>query len=95
MSNATLYLFTVPEGKITYGFHLTFGRKVYFASKGYIITFYIGTPLNKSAVDDLKQSNVVPNISYSIKEWADLSEAVKNELKVCYEEKDKLTSYSG
>ncbi|MFZ2843093.1 hypothetical protein [Psychrobacter sp.] len=47
LSNATFYPFTVPESKITYGFHLTFGRKVYFASKGYTTEFYIGKPLSK------------------------------------------------
>ena len=39
---------------MTCHFHPSFGYEVYFATKGYIITFYIGTPLNKSAVDDLK-----------------------------------------
>lgn len=40
--------FTVLKGEITCSFHPTFGREVYFAPYG-----YIGTPLNKSAVDSL------------------------------------------
>ena len=32
---------------------------------------------------------------YSIKEDANFSETVKNELKVCYEQEDKRVNYSG
>lgn len=54
--------------------------------------FYIGTSLNKSAVDGLKQSNLTPNVPYSIKEGSDLNEAIQIGLKVCYEQEDKLAN---
>lgn len=53
------------------------------------------TPLNKSAVDGLKLSRLTANVPYNVKEGADLNEAVQIGLKVCYEQEDKLASYSG
>lgn len=80
------YPFTVAEGEISCGSHPTFGREVYFQPKGYTDESYIGTPLNKSAVDSLNQSNMSPNVPYVIKEGADLNEAIEIGLKVCDEQ---------
>ena len=87
----TPYPFTVPEGEISCGFHPAFGREVYFQPKGYTDESYIGTPLNKSAVDSLNQSNMSPNVPYSIKEGADFNEAIEIGLKVCDEQSDMLS----
>ncbi len=86
----TPYPFTVPEGEISCGSHPAFGREVYFEPKGYTDESYIGTPLNKSAVDSLNQANMSANVPYSIKENADLSDAIKAGLRVCDEFKDYL-----
>ncbi|WP_227672312.1 hypothetical protein [Psychrobacter urativorans] len=88
----TPYPFTVPEGEISCGFHPAFGREVHFEPKGYTDESYVGTPLNKSAVDALKQSNLTSNVSYGIKEGADLSEAIQIGLKVCDEQNDMLAN---
>lgn len=88
--HTTPYPFTVVEGEISCGSHPAFGREVYFEPKGYTDESYIGTPLNKSAVDSLNQSNMSPNVPYSIKEGADLSDAIQAGLRVCDEQKDIL-----
>lgn len=51
---------------------------------------YIGTPLNKAASDSLKQAGLEPNVPYSIKEGADLSEAIQIGLRVCDEQENYL-----
>ncbi len=86
------YPFTVPEGEITCGFHPDFGREVYFQPEGYTDESYISIPLNKSAVDSLKQSTMSPSVPYGVKEGADLNEAVKIGLKVCDEYEDRLAN---
>lgn len=87
---ATPYPFTVPYGEISCGSHPKFGREVYFEPKGFTDESYIGTPLNKSAVDALNQANMSPNVPYSVKEGADLSEVIKAGLRVCDEYQDRL-----
>ena len=86
--HTTPYPFTVPEGEISCGSHPAFGREVIFAPKGYTDESYVGTPLNKSAVERLKRSNLISNVPYSIKEGADLSEAIQIGLKLCDEQDD-------
>ncbi|WP_352339387.1 hypothetical protein [Psychrobacter sp. 16-MNA-CIBAN-0192] len=87
---ATPYPFTVPYGEISCTSHPEFGREVYFAPKGFTDESYIGTPLNKSAVDALNQANMSPNVPYSVKEGADLGEAIKAGLRVCDEYQERL-----
>ena len=89
----TPYPFTVPEGEIACASNPSFGREVFFHPKGYTDESYVGTPLNKSAVDGLKLGRLTPNVPYSVKEGADLSEAVQIGLKVCYEQEDKFANY--
>ncbi|MGP5417550.1 hypothetical protein ACTXMT_12010 [Psychrobacter faecalis] len=89
----TPYPFTVPEGEIGCASNLSFGREVYFNPKGYTDESYVGTPLNKSAVEGVKLGGMAPNVPYSVKEEADLNEAVQIGLKVCYEQEDKLATY--
>ena len=84
------YPFTMPEGEIACASNAAFGREVYFHPKGYTDESYIGTPLNKTAVDGLRLGRLTPNVPYSVKERADLNEAVQIGLKVCYEQEDKL-----
>ena len=86
--HTTPYPFAVPEGEISCGSHPAFDREVVFAPKGYTDESYVGTPLNKSAVEGLKRSNLTSNVPYSIKEGADLSEAIKIGLKLCDEQDD-------
>jgi len=88
----TPYPFTVPEGEIACASNPSFGREVFFNPKGYTDESYVGTPLNKSAVDGLKLGRLTSNVPYSVKEGADLSEAVQIGLKVCYEQEDKFSS---
>ena len=88
----TPYPFTVPEGEIGCASNPTFGREVYFHPKGYTDESYIGTPLNKSAVDGLKLNLLMPNVPYNVKEGADLNEAVQIGLKVCDEYEDRLAN---
>ncbi|MEN6671349.1 hypothetical protein AAJP47_13330 [Psychrobacter sp. B38] len=88
----TPYPFTVPEGEIACASNPAFGREVYFNPKGYTDESYIGTPLNKSAVDGLKLGHLSSNVPYNIKKGADLSEAVQIGLKVCYEQEDSLAN---
>ena len=89
----TPYPFTVPEGEIACASNPAFGREVYFHPKGYTDESYIGTPLNKSAVDGLKLNRLMPNVTYNVKEGADLNEAVRIGLKVCDEYEDRLENY--
>ena len=89
----TPYPFTVPEGEIGCASNPAFGREVYFHPKGYTDESYIGTPLNKSAVDGLKLNRLMPNVPYNVKEGADLNEAVRIGLKVCDEQEDRLANY--
>ena len=86
----TPYPFTVPYGEISCTSHPKFGREVYFAPEGFTDESYIGTPLNKSSVDALNQANMRPNVPYSVKEGADLSDAIKAGLRVCDEYQDRL-----
>ena len=88
----TPYLFTMPEGEIACASNPAFGREVYFHPKGYTDESYIGTPLNKSAVDGLQLGRLAPNVPYSVKKGHDLSEAVQIGLKVCDEQSDMLKS---
>ena len=88
----TPYPFTVPEGEIGCASNPAFGREVYFHPKGYTDESYIGTPLNKSAVDGLKLNRLMPNVPYNVKEGADLNEAVQIGLKVCDEYEDRLAN---
>ena len=89
----TPYPFTVAEGEIACASNPAFGREVYFHPNGYTDESYIGTPLNKAAVDGVKLGGMASNVPYSVKEGNDLSEAVQIGLKVCYEQKDELTNY--
>ena len=89
----TPYPFTVPEGEIGCASNPAFGREVYFHPNGYTDESYIGTPLNKAAVDGVKLDGLASNVPYSVKEGTDLNEAVQIGLKVCYEQEDKLASY--
>lgn len=88
------YPFTVPSGEISCGSHPILGREVYFEPKGFTDESYIGTPLNKAAVESLKQAGMIPNVPYSIKKGADLSEAREIGLRVCDEQQAMLTSNS-
>ena len=89
----TPYPFTVPEGEIACASNPSFGREVFFHPKGYTDESYVGTPLNKAAVDGLKLSRLTPNAPHSVKEGADLNEAVQIGLKVCDEQEDELANY--
>ena len=92
-SHTTPYPFTVPEGEIGCASNPAFGREVFFNPKGYTDESYVGTPLNKSAVDGLKLGRLTPNVPYSVKKGADLSEAVQIGLRVCDEQEDKFANY--
>ena len=78
----TPYPFTT-DGEISCVYYPDFGIEVYFHPFGYIEDSSIGTPLNKAAVESLKKDGMIPNVPYSIKEGADLSEAVEVGLRVC------------
>ena len=88
----TPYPFTMPEGEIACASNPAFGHEVYFHPKGCTDESYIGTPLNKSAVDGLHLGRLTSNVPYSVKEGADLSEAVQIGLKVCDEFEDNLAN---
>lgn len=88
--HTTPYPFTVSYGEISCNYHPSFGREVYFAPKGFTDESYIGIPLNKSAVDSLRQSDMHSNVPYSVKEGANLSEAIKVGLRICDEYQDRL-----
>lgn len=78
----TPYPFTT-DGEISCGVHPEFGPAVYFEPVGFTDESSIGTPLNKAAAESLKQAGLTPNVPYSIKKGADLSEAREVGLKVC------------
>lgn len=78
----TPYPFTV-DGEISCGIHPEFGPAVYFEPVGFLDESSIGTPLNKAASESLKQAGLTPNVPYSIKKGADLSEAREVGLKAC------------
>ena len=80
-----LYPFTT-SGEISCVYYPDFGTEVYFEPTDYIDESSIGTPLNKAAAESLKQAGMTPNVPYSIKKGADLSEAIKLGLKVCGEQ---------
>ena len=88
----TPYPFTVPDGEIACASNPAFGREVYFHPKGYTDESYIGTPLNKSAVDGLKLGRLTSNVPHNVKKGVDLNEAVQIGLKVCYEQEDNLAN---
>ena len=56
----------------------------------YVDKSYIGTPLNKSAVNSMKLGHLTSNVPYSVKKRANLSEAVQIGLRVCDEQQDKF-----
>ncbi len=78
----TPYPFTT-SGEISCVYYPDFGTEIYFEPSGYIDESSIGTPLNKAAAESLKQAGLTPNVPYSIKKGADLSEARQVGLKVC------------
>lgn len=84
------YPFTVSGGEISCVYYPTFGREVYFEPEGFTDESYIGTPLNKAAAEALKRDGMIPNVPYSIKKGADLSEAREIGLQVCDEQQDML-----
>ena len=85
----TPYPFTT-SGEISCVYYPTFGTEVYFEPAGYIDESSIGTPLNKAATKALKRDGMKPNVPYSIKEGADLSEAREVGLKLCDEQMDEI-----
>ena len=89
----TPYPFTVAEGEIGCASNPAFGREVFFNPNSYTDESYIGTPINKAAVDGLKLSRLTPNVPHSVKEGADLREAVQIGLRVCDEQEDELANY--
>ncbi|MFT0771265.1 hypothetical protein [Psychrobacter aquimaris] len=80
----TPYPFTT-SGEISCVYYPEFGTEVYFEPAGYSKDSSIGTPLNKAAVESLKKDGMIPNVPYSIKKGADLSEAIEVGLRVCDE----------
>lgn len=84
------YPFT-SSGEISCSYHVEFGRGVFFAPTGFTDESYDGTPLNKAAANILKLIGIAPNVPYSIKKGADLSEARDIGLRVCDEQKDKIS----
>ncbi|TEW87516.1 hypothetical protein [Psychrobacter sp. 230] len=78
----TPYPFTT-SGEISCVYYPEFGTEVYFEPAGYSKDSAIGTPLNKAAAESLKKDGLTPNVPYSIKKGADLSEAVEVGLKLC------------
>ena len=82
----TPYPFTT-SGEITCSDHIELGRGVFFNPVGFTDESYVGTPLNKAAADIIKLSRITPNVPYSVKKGADLSEAREVGLKVCDETK--------
>ncbi len=84
------YPFTT-SGEISCVYYPDFGVEVYFEPAGYSKDSSIGTPLNKAAAESLKQAGLTPNVPYSIKKGADLSEAREVGLKACREEMHRDT----
>ena len=82
IDHKTPYPFTT-SGEISCVYYPDFGIEVYFEPAGYSKDSSIGTPLNKAAAKALKRDGMKPNVPYSIKKGADLSEAVEVGLKAC------------
>jgi len=82
----TPYPFTT-SGEISCVYYPDFGIEVYFEPVGHIEDWSIGTPLNKAAQMALEKAEMTPNVPYSIKEGADLSEARDVGLELCNEQK--------
>lgn len=80
----TPYPFTT-SGEISCVYYPDFGIEVYFEPVGHIEDASIGTPLNKAAQMALKKAGMTPNVPYSVKKGADLSEAIEVGLKACGE----------
>lgn len=80
----TPYPFTV-SGEIVCGVHPYYGPSIYFNPVEFTDESYIGTPLNEAAAKSLKQAGMTPNVPYSIKKGADLSDAIEVGLRVCSE----------
>lgn len=76
------YPFTT-SGEISCVYYPDFGIEVYFEPAGYSEDSSIGTPLNKAAAASLKKQGLTPNVPYSIKKGADLSEAREVGLRIC------------
>ena len=85
VDHKTPYPFTT-SGEILCVYYPDFGIEVYFEPAGYSKNSSIGTPLNKAAIKALKRDGMKPNVPYSIKEDADLSEAVEVGLRICDEQ---------
>ena len=85
----TPYPFTT-SGEISCVYYPEFGIEVYFEPAGYIDESSIGTPLNKATAESLKQAGLVPNVPYSIKKGADLSDAREIGLQLCDEQMDEI-----
>ena len=77
-------------GEISCVYYPEFGIEVYFEPAGYIDQSSIGTPLNQAAAESLKQAGMTPNVLYSIKKGADLSEAREIGLQLCDKQMDKI-----
>ncbi|MBK3393321.1 hypothetical protein IQ457_05095 [Psychrobacter sp. M9-54-1] len=84
IDHKTPYPFTT-SGEILCVYYPDFGIEVYFEPAGYSKDSSIGTPLNKAAAKALKRDGMKPNVPYSIKEGADLNEAVEVGLSLCDE----------
>ena len=89
VDHKTTYPFTT-SGEISCVYYPEFGIEVYFEPAGYIDESSIGTPLNKAAAESLQQAGMVPNVPYSIKKGADLSDAREIGLQLCDEQMDKF-----
>ncbi len=83
------YPFTT-SGEISCVYYPEFGTEVYFEPAGYSKDSSIGTPLNKAAEEALKRDSMEPNVPYSIKKGADLSEAIEVGLSLCDKQSDKI-----
>lgn len=86
VNHDTPYPFTT-SGEISCVYYPEFGTEVYFEPAGYSEDSSIGTPLNKAAAKSLKRDGMAPNVPYSIKNGADLSEAIEVGLEACNEYK--------
>lgn len=78
----TAYPFTV-SGEISCVIYPEYGPAIYFHPLGFTDDSYVGTPLNKATAEAVKHGGMTPNVPYSIKKGADLSEAREVGLKVC------------
>ena len=83
------YPFTT-SGEISCVYYPTFGTEVYFEPAGFTDESSIGTPLNKAATKSLKHNAMEPNVPYSIKDGADLKEAVEVGLSLCGEQQSLI-----